>query len=281
MDNLTQNYTYEDEDLDDSSLAQPCHATYCLRFGGSIPALLATASILGLICNLLLSIALVWCPRLWDRPCPSRTNLFLISAAGLLFAATLPFFAVAAGYRWIFGGPFCQAARGLKYGCLFAQSLVVASATCHVRGAFAKNAFALVLFVVGFVCAVPVALSSSTDNVCAPSLKPELLPWSLAHTSFCLVVLVLLPVGMFLAKAALKWHGKNPGPPMDTTWLFYLFWAPYGVAQLLDKLRQEKALLGTCPFQESLDHFLGLSEGLGTSHCFLCPLLILWSSACP
>uniref|UniRef100_A0A6J0UMB6 Atypical chemokine receptor 1 n=1 Tax=Pogona vitticeps TaxID=103695 RepID=A0A6J0UMB6_9SAUR len=281
MANFTLNYTYDDDYPYDNSLVQPCHSTYCMQFGVSIPPFLAVASILGLICNLILDVALVRCPRLWDQPHPSRTKLVLISAAGTLFASTLPFFAVASSRGWIFGDPFCQVAQGLKYGCLFAQSLMMASTLCHVQRGFA-NKIVLVLFLMGFVCAIPAAMSSSsTENICVPSQNLKLLSWSLGHTSVSLALFDIFPVMAILARVAQKWRGKNQWPQMDITWLFPLFWAPYGVAQLLHILLQEKVLVATCPFQKHLDYFLGISEGLGTVHCFLCPLLILGFSFCP
>ncbi|KAJ7307149.1 hypothetical protein JRQ81_009132 [Phrynocephalus forsythii] len=123
-------------------------------------------------------------------------------------------------------------------------------------------------------------MSSSAGTACVSNPKPELLLWSLAHTTFCVVGFVLLPVVMVSARVASKWRGRNQCPTMDITWLFYLFWAPYGVAQLLDKLLQEKVLTATCPLQEHLDYFLGISEGLGTVQCFLCPLLIVGTGFC-
>ncbi|XP_042294915.1 atypical chemokine receptor 1 isoform X2 [Sceloporus undulatus] len=275
MSNFTENYTYEEYPYVDDLLPQPCQFTFCVSFIRSILALLVLATILGFLCSVALGVTLAKCPHLWDRRHPGKHKLFLMSAATTIFATTLAFFAVEVKQGWVFGYHFCQVTRGLKHGCLFAQGLVVAGSACPISWDHLRSLLLAMLWIVGFLCATPAAMISTPGDVCAPSLKPELHPWSLAHTLVFLAIFAILPLVMLLAKVALTWHGKNKCLQMDLTWLLYIFWSPYAIALLLDKLLQENLLTSTCHFQECLDYFLGISEGFGILHCFALPLLFL------
>ncbi|XP_063002246.1 atypical chemokine receptor 1 [Elgaria multicarinata webbii] len=272
--NFTENYG----EGDDYTCTEPCQYTYCSVFSSSIPAFLAVAGTLGLLCNMALVITLAKYPLFWGKRHAGKTKIFLMATAAAVFGAVLPFLAVEMGPGQIFGDNFCPVARALKYGCVFAQGLLVAGSAWKMSWRFPGLLLPIVLWLVGFLCGIPAGISSSTGEFCIPSQEVELYPWSLAHTIICLVVFVILPLAMILVKAVLKWDGYSS--PIDVTWLFYLFWVPYGVALILGELRQKDLVICMCHFQERLDYFLGLSEGLGILHCCLCPVLILGFGFC-
>ncbi|XP_060614516.2 atypical chemokine receptor 1 [Anolis sagrei] len=278
--NFTSNYTYDEYPSYDGILPEPCQFTYCLNFLSSILALLVVISLLGLVSSLALGLSLAKSPIMWKERHPRKYQLFLMSGATGLFAATLPFFAVGIKHGWVFGPHFCQVARALKFGCLFAQGLMVAGSACHMPSAIPHSIFLTVLWLLGFLCATPAIVISSPGDDCFSSLEPDLQLWSLAHILVSLATFVILPLAMLVTKVALKWHGESKCIQLDLGWLFYIFWSPYGVVLLLDKLRQDGLITSTCRFQEHLDYFLGLSEGFGILHCFLLPLLILVSGIC-
>uniref|UniRef100_A0A803SQX1 Atypical chemokine receptor 1 n=1 Tax=Anolis carolinensis TaxID=28377 RepID=A0A803SQX1_ANOCA len=280
MANFTNNYTYDGYPSYDDNLPEPCQFTFCLRFLSSILALLMVISILGSMSSLALGISLAKRPILWKQRHPGKYGFFLTSAATGLFAATLPFFAVGLKHGWVFGPHFCQLARALRYGCIFAQGLMVAGSTWRMLPDVPRSLFLTGLFFLGFVCATPAIVISSPGDDCFSSLEPNLQPWSLAHILVSLAIFVILPLAMLVAKAALKWHGKNERLQLNLSWVFYIFWSPYGVALLLDKLLEDGLLTSTCHFREHLDYFLGISEGFGILHCFLLPLFILGSGIC-
>ncbi|XP_061462686.1 atypical chemokine receptor 1-like [Rhineura floridana] len=274
IDDWAGNYSYAEYTSYNSTLTQPCHSTYCSNLIGSIPAFLAVAGALGVLCNVALGITVAVCLRLWDQ-----AGLLLATLSAALFAAVLPFFAVGVGQGWIFGDAFCQTARAVEHGCLFAQGLLVAGSVCQISKALPGVLLNIILWLMGFLLAIPAALISSTGEdgwaVCIPNQGDELRLWSLAHAIFCLAIFDILPVVVALANVVLKWQRLGWHPPMVITWLFYLLWAPYGVALILDMLLKMGLLTPTCSLRERFDYFLGLSEGLGVFHCFLCPLLIL------
>ncbi|XP_054849622.1 atypical chemokine receptor 1 [Eublepharis macularius] len=274
-----QNYSYLDE-YTNSTLPEPCHDHYCSVFEDHVPAFLITLSILGLLSNVALGVALAKFPRLWDQHGPSKTVLSLMTVAAGIFAVSLPAFAV----EWRFGDTFCKTAHVMRYGALFAQGLSVAGNSCLLLRASPSWLFPMALWLVGFLFSVPTAMISNSGDgkwaVCALSSEAKLYPWSMAHTIICLADFLLLPVFLGLAKLTSRCCECNRRPHIDLTWLFYLFWAPYGVAMILKTLVQEQLLRPSCHLQEALNYFLGLSEGLGMLHCALCPLFLMGEAIC-
>ncbi|XP_007436908.1 atypical chemokine receptor 1 [Python bivittatus] len=269
IDNFTQNET--EEDYWPQNVAEPCQYTFCSTFIGGIPIFLGIASTLGILGNVMLGVALAKCPRFWDQRHPGKVELFLLAIAGVTFASILPFFALGISRRWAFEDRLCQVAHGLKFGCLFAQGLLAAGSACQSPWGLPRPLLPTLLWIMGFLCATPAALVSSTNGVCVPNGLTELHTWSLVHVVFCLVIFVLLPPTMM----CLKGCGKSWHPHFNISWVFYLFWAPYGVAVFLVMLQEETSLTQACSFLEHLNSFLGFSEGWGILHCYLCPLLIL------
>ncbi|XP_053134038.1 atypical chemokine receptor 1 [Hemicordylus capensis] len=255
---------------------EPCHGTYCSTVGPFIPGFLAIASCLGVLSNTALAISLATRPPLWgQRHRPGRTVLSLMAAASAIFAAILPFFAVGFRHRWIFGSHFCRVARVLKSGGLFAQGLLGGGSGRAPPSWLLPTA----LWATGFVLATPAAVISSPGEVCVSSQEAQLHLWSWAHGLFCLALFLFLPLVAVLATANRRRLRCGGNLHLGITWVFYLFWAPYGVAMILDRLVQENQLTRDCHQQEFLDYFLGFSEALGVSHCFLCPVLILGVSS--
>nr|XP_056709455.1 atypical chemokine receptor 1 [Euleptes europaea] len=253
---------------------EACRSSYCSVFGDHIPAFTMASGILGLLSNVALGTALAKSPHLWDQHRPGKTILSLMTVAAGIFAAILLVFAAG----WGSGDVPCKAARAMQYGSLFAQGLLVAGSSCLLWGLHG-NLLPAAFWAVGFLLSVPTAVISGSGDgtwaICILSPQLELYPWYIAHTILCVADFLLLPMLMGLAKVASKWHKGNCDLRVGLTWLFYLFWAPYGVAMILKTLVQEELLRPSCPFQEALDHFLGLSEGLGMLHCVLCPLFVL------
>ncbi|XP_058016783.1 atypical chemokine receptor 1 isoform X1 [Ahaetulla prasina] len=273
LDNFTQNETVADDGYQD--FAEPCHYTFCSSFTAGIPVFLGIACLLGIVGNVALGIALTKCPRFWDRCQPGKVELILLVVGGVTFASTLPFFALGIGWRWAFEDRLCQVIRGLKFGSLFAQGLLAAGTACRSPWGLPQPLLPTLLWMMGFLCATPAVLVSSTDGLCVPDRLTELHAWSLVHAAFCLVFLSLLPLIVVSATACLKGCGKRGHPRWNISWVFYLFWGPYGVAVFLDMLQEETTFSQSCRFLEHLNSFLGLSEGWGMLHCYLSPFFIL------
>ncbi|XP_026544666.1 atypical chemokine receptor 1-like isoform X1 [Notechis scutatus] len=271
MDNFTQNETWEEDD-EYQNFAEPCRFTFCSRFIGGIPVFLGITCLLGIVGNVALSIALTKCPRFWDRCQPGKAELVLLALGGVIYTATLPFFALAISWRWAFEDRLCQVIHGLKFGSLFAQGLLAAGTACQSPWGLPRPLLPTLLWMMGFLCAVPAVLVSSTDGLCVPDRLTELHAWSLVHVSFCLVILALLPLSVVLATLCLRGCEK---PRWNISWVVYLFWGPYGVAVFLDMLQEETTFSQSCHFLVHLDSFLGLSEGWGMLHCYLSPFFIL------
>ncbi|XP_044304495.1 atypical chemokine receptor 1-like isoform X1 [Varanus komodoensis] len=257
---------------------QPCVFTYCSTFGSKIPPFLGVASALGIVCNMVLLTALARWSLLRGQHRADQAKLILMAAMAILFAATLPFFTVEVSQGWVFGDTSCQVARALKFGSILTQGLLVAGSSWRTLSGRLNCLVLLTLLGLGLLCAVPAALSSSVGEVCMASQIGEMRPWFLTHILLCLAVFDILPGAMAVAILALKW--QKDSLHFDRTWLFYLFWAPYGLVLIPDMLVREQLVSTTCQFQEDLNYFLGLLEGLGILHCWLYPLIILGLSVC-
>ncbi|XP_070586387.1 LOW QUALITY PROTEIN: atypical chemokine receptor 1 [Erythrolamprus reginae] len=269
IDNFTQNETAEDYWYQD--IAEPCHYTFCSSYIGGIPAFLGITCFLGIIGNVALGVALVACPWFWDRCQPGKVELFLLAVGGLIFTLTLPFFALGIGWRWAFDDRLCQAIHGLKSGSVFAQGLMVVGTACRSPRGLPEPLLPALLWMMGFLCAIPAVVASSTDGLCIPSRLSGFHAWSLVHVTFCLVILVLLPLIVVLATPCLE----KGYPRWNVTWVFYLFWGPYGVTTFLNMIQEETVFSRNCRFLNGLNSFLRLSEAWGMLHCCLSPFLIL------
>ncbi|KAM3824884.1 LOW QUALITY PROTEIN: atypical chemokine receptor 1 [Vipera latastei] len=258
------------------NFAEPCQFTFCSTFI-RVPAFLGISCTLGIVGNVT-GVALAKCPWFWDWCQPGKAELALLTIAGLVFASTLPFFALGIRWNWAFEDRLCQTMHGLKFGTLFAQGLLAAGSASKPWG-LPRPLLPTLLWTMGFLCAIPAALVSSANGLCIPDRLAELHAWSLVHAIFCLVLLLLLPLIVVSATVCLKGCGKGRHPHLNISWFFYLFWAPYGVATFLDMLQEETSFSQSCRFLEHLNLFLGL-EGWGMLHCYLCPFLILGMGFC-
>ncbi|KAK9391191.1 atypical chemokine receptor 1 [Crotalus adamanteus] len=278
IDNFTLNQT---EDYDwYQNFAEPCQFTFCSTFVRGIPVFLGISCTLGIVSNVILGVALAKCPRFWDQRQPGKADLALHAIAGLLFASTLPFFALGIGWNWAFEDRLCQAMHGIQFGSLFAQGLLAAGTACPSPRGLPRPLLATLLWTMGFLCAIPAVLVSSANGLCIPDRLATLHAWSLVHATFCLVLLLLLPLIVVSATVGLKGCGERGHPRLNISWFFYFFWGPYGVAVFLDMLQEETLFSQSCRFLEHLNFFLGLSEGWGMLHCYLCPVLILGVGFC-
>ncbi|XP_013909931.1 PREDICTED: atypical chemokine receptor 1-like [Thamnophis sirtalis] len=274
MDNVTENETEESGDWYEN-FVEPCQFTFCSNFVGTIPVFLGITCLLGIVGNVALGVALAKCPRFWDRCQPGKVELALLAIGGLIFASTLPFFALGIRWRWAFEDRVCQAIHGLKFGSLFAGGLLAAGTACRNPWGPPKQLLPALLWTMGFVCAIPAALVSSSDGLCIPPRLAELHAWSFVHATSCLVILALLPVIVVSATACLAGCGERGRPRWNISWVFYLFWAPYGVAVFVEMFQKEIFFSQSCRFLDHLNSFLRLSEGWGMLHCYLSPFFIL------
>uniref|UniRef100_A0A8D0GTB4 Atypical chemokine receptor 1 n=1 Tax=Sphenodon punctatus TaxID=8508 RepID=A0A8D0GTB4_SPHPU len=273
LESVLYNYSYSEEDYNDLDYgATPCHSSFCPTFGNSIPAFFATVCALGLLANAALGVALHKRPSL-----QSRAVLSLMALASAIFAVAMSFFAAGFSSGWSFGEGSCQVAQALWYGSLFAQGLVVAGGALQAKWSRPSWCLTWVFFAAGFALAVPAGIESKhTDGVCFLSRITPLTSWRLAHVLCCLAVFLLLPLALGTAKVVLWWQRSSWEPPVNMTWFFFFFWAPYGLAVLLDALAERLSFVSTCTSLKTLDYFLGLSEGLGILHCCCLGILLLW-----
>ncbi|XP_077697099.1 atypical chemokine receptor 1 isoform X2 [Eretmochelys imbricata] len=280
FEDMMVNYSYDSELTYDTLASAPCHSGYCSFFRSYAFNFLAVVCALGLLSNLALVVALANCRNLWSWP-PGRASLFQLTLGTTIFTAMLPFFAAGISQGWVIGDGLCKVAYMLWHGSLFAEGLLVAAgAGSAMWGKWVPSrhhwCMAVALWVAAVLLAVPAALLSGTEG------HPQLLCimrdsawWYLAHVTSCLAVFMLLPAALGVAKAVLTWRRSGWHLRVGVTCLFFLLWVPYGTALLLDLLVRRQLLYTSCHFQEFLDFFLGLSEGLGILHCCLGPLLLL------
>uniref|UniRef100_A0A8C3SQJ6 Atypical chemokine receptor 1 n=1 Tax=Chelydra serpentina TaxID=8475 RepID=A0A8C3SQJ6_CHESE len=280
FEDIMVNYSYDPELTYDTLASMPCHSGYCSFFRSYAFNFLAVVCALGLLSNLALVVALANCRSLWGWP-PGRASLFQLTLGTTIFTVMLPFFAVGIRQGQVIGDGLCKVAYMLWYGSLFAEGLLVAAGACSaIWGKWVPSrhhwCVAVALWVAAVILAVPAALLSGMEGhqqkLC---MLRDRAGWRLAHVTSCLAVFLLLPAALGVAKAMLTWRRSGWQLRVGVTCVFFLLWVPYGAAQLLDLLERRQLLYTSCHFQELLDFFLGLSEGLGVLHCCLGPLLLL------
>ncbi|XP_032639877.1 atypical chemokine receptor 1 [Chelonoidis abingdonii] len=282
------NYSFEDMMVNYSSDydiyeildSAPCQSGYCSFFRSYAFNFLVVVCALGLLSNLALMVALTNCRSLWSWP-PGSTSLFQLTLGTTIFTAMLPFFAAGISQGWVIGDGLCKMVYMLWHGILFAEGLLVAVGACSAMwGKWVPRqhhwCVAVALWVAAVLLAVPAALLSGTEgHPQEQCMMRDIHGWHLAHITSCLVVFILFPAALGIAKAMLTWRRSGSQLRVGVTCLFFLLWVPYGTALLLDLLVRRQLLYTSCHFYELLDFFLGLSEGLGVLHCCLGPLLLL------
>lgn len=270
-DNLT------DSNDEDFAAAQPCHNHYCPFFHRAAPPYLMATSATSFVATAALLLALSLRPHSWPR---GRAFAAQLAACCALFAVTSLPTAAGVAWGWQAGEGPCRAVLLLRQGSVLAQGLLLGAGCCGLRGRGWSRA--AVLWVTAMAMAVPAALSGGVAGTgpstqCLHRSADVDSAAHLLHLAVCCCVLLLLPAALLTA-AALRGVRGEMGSGVG--WLFWVLWAPHGVAMVVELLLEVGVLPTDCGVFESFDFALGLSAALGGLHCCLVPLVLLLNAFC-
>lgn len=297
-----ENYTYDfDSTVVPSSSSSPCRPE---SFSQTIKLLVAL--LYGVVCLLsLVGNSLVVLVVTYNKGNRSVTDVYLLNLAiaDLLFALTLPFWAVYEVHSWIFGTIMCKATSVLKEINFYSGILLLAfiSIDRYLAIVYATRAATEKRHWVKFVCCGIWLLSfflslpmirfrevfqppNSSVMVCY-----EIIQWN--QTSDWRIMLRILPqtfgfiipliimlfcYGMTVHKLyETKNNQKKKAMKviLVVVLVFLICWLPYHITLLADSLLRVNVISDTCHRRKSIDAALTGTVILGFSHSCINPII--------
>ncbi|XP_066477406.1 C-X-C chemokine receptor type 2-like [Tiliqua scincoides] len=300
---ILENYTdiYSDHTLGPIGSAQPCRIH-------SVPISFKffVAFIYGLVCLLsLVGNSLVALVVIYNKGNRSVTDVYLLNLAiaDLLFALTLPIWAVYRIHGWIFGTFMCKAITILKEVNFYSGILLLAfiSIDRYLAIVYATQAVTEKRHWVRFVCIGiwVVAFLLSLPVLCFHTVfkPPENPSWHCYEnikgnqTSNWRVVLRILPqmFGFIIPLAIMLFcygvtvhrlfqtknnqRKKAMKVILAVVLVFLVCWLPYHISLFSDTLLRTKIISDSCDRRWSIDSALSITEILGFAHSCLNPII--------
>ncbi|XP_053223213.1 C-X-C chemokine receptor type 1-like [Podarcis raffonei] len=264
------------------------------------------AFIYGLTCLLsLVGNSLVVLVIAYNKGNRSATDVYLLNLAiaDLLFALSLPFWAVERVHEWIFGTPMCKILSLLKEVNFYSGILLLAciSMDRYLAIVYATRAVTQKRSWVKFVC-VGIWLFSFLFSLPGIIFRVAYLPPDFYkcvcyeniegnQTSEIRVKLRILPqtFGFFLPLIIMLFcygvtvhrlyqtnnsqRKKAMKVILAVVLVFLVCWLPYNISLLLDTLMRSGAIGETCDLRNSIDAALSGTEILGFAHSCINPII--------
>ncbi|XP_048201691.1 C-X-C chemokine receptor type 1 [Perognathus longimembris pacificus] len=251
----------------------------------------------------LLGNSLVILVILYSRVSRSVTDVYLLNLAiaDLLFALTLPIWAVAREKGWIFGTPLCKVLSLLKEVNFYSGILLLACismdrylAIVHATRTLTQKRHLVKFICLGiwglsFILSLPFFIFRETYNLrnsslhCYEVLGNNTAKWRmvlriLPHTfGFLLPLLVMLFCYGFTVHTLFKTHTGQKHRAMRVIFavvlVFLLCWLPYNLVLLTDTLMRTHVIEETCERRDDIDRALDVTEILGFLHSCLNPII--------
>ncbi|KAM4836535.1 C-X-C chemokine receptor type 1-like [Thomomys bottae] len=233
----------------------------------------------------------------------SVTDVYLLNLAiaDLLFALTLPIWAVAREKGWIFGTPLCKVISLLKEVNFYSGILLLACismdrylAIVHATRTMTQKRHLVKFICLGiwglsFVLSLPFFIfreaysTNSLNLVCYEVLGNNTATWRmilriLPHTfGFLLPLLVMLFCYGFTIRTLFKAHMGQKHRAMRVIFtvvlVFLLCWLPYNLVLLADTLMRTHVIKETCERRYDIDRAMDATEILGFFHSCLNPII--------
>ncbi|XP_039199097.1 C-X-C chemokine receptor type 1-like [Crotalus tigris] len=300
---ILDNYTdYMNDTLDFLGVyAEPCklqQRTVAIKY--------IVAFIYLLVCILsLLGNSLVILVVSYSKGNHSVTDVYLLNLAiaDLLFAVTLPIWAVYRAHEWIFGIFMCKITSVLKEVNFYSGVLLLAfiSFDRYLAIVYATRAATQKRHWVKFVCigiwlfaflfSLPVIRfrevftdSNSPHRVCYENIGGnQTTKWRVVLRILPQVFGFLLPLTIMMICYGITVHrlyqmkNKQKKKAMKVilavVLVFVICWLPYNIALLFDTLLRIGVITETCSVQESIDNALSGTEILGVAHSCINPII--------
>ncbi|XP_078260461.1 C-X-C chemokine receptor type 2-like [Rhinoraja longicauda] len=295
FDDIFENYSYEHDIGPDVS---PCPPVVNTSLNVAMAAVYSLVCVLAVIGNLLVLVVI-----LHNRRTISSTDVFLLhlATADLLFALSLPFWAVDAVWGWVFGDAMCKVVSMLQEVNFYSGILllacismdrylaIVCSARSQGRGRPRLVKLACtVVWLSALLLSLPVLYKGEFAHggrtLCYETLVGQsaavwrtatrflrhvigfLLP--LAAMGFCYTVTVwrLCQTNGFQKQKAMK-------VIVAVVLAFLACWLPHNVTVLVDTLVRSGLVEDSCAGRQHLDRALSAAQALSFTHSCVNPIL--------
>ncbi|XP_041057001.1 C-X-C chemokine receptor type 2-like [Carcharodon carcharias] len=268
----------------------------------------ATAIVYTLVCILaVIGNIVVMVVILYNRRTISSTGiyLFLLAVADLLFAVTLPFWAVDAMSGWVFGDAMCKIISMLQEVNLYSGSLLLAcisidrylsivysTQTCSWKRPFFTKLACAAVWVLAIFLSLPVHKGKyippgSSITMCYELLDGEstktlglitrfwwqfigfLIPLAVMISCYSVTIWKLCQMKEIRKQKAMKII-------IAVVLAFLICWLPYNITLFIDTLMRSKLIGETCDMRNHIDRALSGTQILGFLHCCLNPILYVF-----
>ncbi|XP_060610952.2 C-X-C chemokine receptor type 1-like [Anolis sagrei] len=302
LSDLFGNYSYFDENTaNPSSVAEPCRteaASPVIRY--FVAFLYCLVCLLSLIGNALVVLVVTY-----NKGTRSVTDVYLLNLAiaDLLFALTLPIWAVYRAHEWIFGVGMCKFTSVLKEVNFYSGILLLAfiSIDRYLAIVYATHHATEKRHLVKFVCvgiwvfslllSLPMITSrdvfnapNSSQMVCYENIGGnETTKWRVVLRILPQTFGFLVPLVIMLFCYGVTVHRlfqmknnqkKKAMKVILVVVLVFLFcWLPYNITLFADTLMRTGVIAETCKRRGDIDAALSGTEILGFSHSCMNPII--------
>lgn len=303
---MEENYTFYNEDdyLNDSvEFVSLCENVHLNSFGAKLtPAVYSLIFIISLIGNILVLWILIRYEKL-----KTMTDIFILNLviSDLLFACSLPFWAVDHAYGWIFGKAMCKIISmfffiGYYSGIMLLTLMTVDRyfAVVHALTAVRFRKFryvlvaCLVVWCISILAAVPEIIFADVvaeQNLLCISNYPKdnVLMWQLLGcyqqnilfflTPFIIIVLSYYKIFNTVVKCKARKKHKTVKVIFCIVVVFFLCWAPYNVIIFLFSLTDlQVPFFSRCTVENQMTLAYLICRTIAYFHCCLNPLFYVF-----
>ncbi|XP_030066457.1 C-X-C chemokine receptor type 1 [Microcaecilia unicolor] len=298
FDGLFDDYDYNISTIFPSYDANPCTNTQSINKNFVI-IVYVLVFFLSLVGNSL--VVLVICYNKIKR---SSTDVYLLNLAiaDILFAITLPFWAIYKAHEWIFGTFMCKVISAVQEVNFYSGILLLAciSIDRYLAIVHAMETVTQKRHLVKFICvgiwifsimlSVPVLLyrtvfdSPQKFKVCHEDLGPQgtdqlriILRVSRHIIGFFLPLLIMLFCYSFTIKTLCQTKSSQKHRAMKVIFavvlVFLCCWLPYNITVVVDSLMRSNIVNQTCEVRNQVDTALSVTEIFGFIHSCINPIL--------
>ncbi|XP_072117206.1 C-X-C chemokine receptor type 2-like [Mobula birostris] len=293
--NYFENYSYEyylDPDV------SPCTPMVRASINIALTVVYSLVCFLAVLGNLVVMIVV-----LYNRSVISSTDIYLLhlATADLLFAVTLPFWAVDAMSGWVFGDAMCKIVSMLQEVNFYSGILLLACisvdrylAIVHSAQSHRQKRPFLIKLVCAVVWALAVLLSLPIlykgkfiyfeRILCYEMLDGEsAVIWKKTTRILRHIIGFLIPLGIMIfcySVTLLKLYqmkGLQKQKAMKViiavVVAFLICWLPHNITVFVDTLMRSKLIAETCDRRNHINRALSASLCLGFLHCCVNPIL--------
>ncbi|XP_069792140.1 C-X-C chemokine receptor type 2-like isoform X2 [Narcine bancroftii] len=301
LDDLNIDYIFENytDTYNDDSSASPCKQLINSYSIGTVLAVInSLVCLLAVTGNLLVMVVI-----LHNRRTVSSTDVYLLNlaTADLLFAVTLPFWAVDAVSGWVFGDVMCKVISVMQEVNIYSGILLLACISVNRYLAIVHSAQSHKqkrLFFIRLVCAAVWVLALllslpilyrgeftySGRTLCYETLDAESAATWRIITRFCRhIVGFLIPLGVMVFCYSVtifklcQTKGFQKEKAMKViiavVLAFLICWLPYNITVFIDTLLRSKLITDSCDRRHHLDRALSATQCLGFLHSCINPIL--------